>query len=69
MNESAKSFQAQTGERKFSEPFAEDGATWIIDASGHQWCLVDGEWERFSEDDDPHVLDLAKQKRANRRAA
>lgn len=66
--ELAKSFRTQTGKRVFSEPFAMDGSTWIIDAAGHDWCLVDGEWERFTDDDDPYVLDLAKQKRADARA-
>lgn len=68
MNEIAASFRAQTNKRVFSSPFEEDGSTWIIDAAGHQWCLVDGTWEQFTDEDDPHVLDLARQRRAASRA-
>lgn len=66
----AATFRAQTGKRKFSDPFEENGDTWILDSQGHQWCWVeyDGafEWERFTDDDDAFVIETKQAKRAKR---
>jgi hypothetical protein len=61
-------FRQQTGKRKFSRAFVEEGAWWILDAQGHQWCLVDGGWECFTDDDDPFVVELKQNKGAVARA-
>ncbi len=61
-------FRQQTGKRKFSRAFAEDGTLWILDAQGHQWCLVDGAWECFTDDDDPFVVEFQQARRAAARA-
>jgi len=61
-------FRQQTGKRKFSQAFVEDGALWILDTNGHQWCLVDNVWELFTDDDDPFVLELRQTKGAAARA-
>jgi hypothetical protein len=67
-------FRKQTGKRKFSLPFEEDGAWWIIDSQGHQWGWCDeyGEgfaWVCFTEDDDEFVLETKREKRTTKRAA
>lgn len=67
-----KSFLQDTGKRK-GATFFEDGEWWGIGADGHQWCLVDGEWTRFTDDDDEHAREVATEKRyaaeARRKAA
>ncbi len=67
-------FHAQTGKRKFSAPFEEDGAWWILDSQGHQWCWCDGygegfAWERFTDDDDPFVVETRREKRSPKEKA
>jgi hypothetical protein len=62
-------FRAQTGKRKFSVPFAEEGETWIIDAQGHQWLWSNeyGEgfaWECMTDEDDSFVIETKRAKRA-----
>lgn len=54
------SFRTQTNKRKFSAPFCEDGAWWILDAAGHQWCLVEGDWVQFTDDDDEFARALRR---------
>jgi hypothetical protein len=49
-----ESFRSQTGKRK-GEAFQEGGSWWVIDASGHQWCLVDKAWECFTDEDDGYA--------------
>jgi len=62
------SFRKFTGKRK-GTAFVEDGAWWVIDADGHQWCHVEVDgvdtWERFSDDDDSFV----RERRAAKRTA
>lgn len=61
--EMTASFRKQTRKRK-GDAFQEDGVWCVVDADGHVWEHHDDEWTRFTDDDDEHVREIAREKRA-----